>query len=134
MNGIEALFEMGMSATLLAVIVSLPVLAVSLAVGFTASFFQGLTQVQDHTLTFVPRLLAVLLALALAAQGSERTLTLLLALGVQGLGDGQLATAALIAATARRRGRLRREAGALALHAAAEFLGDLGNPVALDVQ
>lgn len=67
MHGIEALFEMGMSATLLAIVVSLPVLAVSLAVGFAASFFQGLTQVQDHTLTFVPRLLAVLLVLALAA-------------------------------------------------------------------
>lgn len=67
MHGTEALFELGMSATLLAIVVSLPVLAVSLAVGFTASFFQGLTQVQDHTLTFVPRLLAVLVALALAA-------------------------------------------------------------------
>jgi flagellar biosynthesis protein FliQ len=67
MHGTEALFELGMSATLLAIVVSLPVLVVSLAVGFTASFFQGLTQVQDHTLTFVPRLLAVLVALALAA-------------------------------------------------------------------
>jgi flagellar biosynthesis protein FliQ len=67
MHGTETLFELGLSATLLAIVVSLPVLAVSLAVGFTASFFQGLTQVQDHTLTFVPRLLAVLVALALAA-------------------------------------------------------------------
>ena len=67
MQGTETLFELGMSAALLAIVVSLPVLAVSLAVGFTASFFQGLTQVQDHTLTFVPRLLAVLVALALAA-------------------------------------------------------------------
>jgi flagellar biosynthesis protein FliQ len=67
MNGSQALLELGMSAVLVAIVVSLPVLAVSLVVGFAAAFFQGLTQVQDHTLTFVPRLLAVLAALAVAA-------------------------------------------------------------------
>ena len=67
MQGSEALFELGMSAVLLAIVISLPALVVSLVVGFGASFFQGLTQVQDHTLTFVPRLLAVLLAVAVTA-------------------------------------------------------------------
>jgi len=65
--GAEMLFELGLSAVLVAIVVSLPALAASLLVGFVASFFQGLTQVQDHTLTFVPRLLAVLLVLALTA-------------------------------------------------------------------
>jgi flagellar biosynthesis protein FliQ len=67
MHGAETLFELGMSAVLVAIVISLPALVVSLAVGFAASFFQGLTQVQDHTLTFVPRLLAVLIAIALVA-------------------------------------------------------------------
>lgn len=67
MHGSETLFELGMSAVLVAIVISLPALVVSLAVGFAASFFQGLTQVQDHTLTFVPRLLAVLIAIALVA-------------------------------------------------------------------
>jgi flagellar biosynthesis protein FliQ len=67
MTGADTLFELGMTAVLVAIVVSLPALAVSLLTGFAASFFQGLTQVQDHTLTFVPRLLAVLLAIALAA-------------------------------------------------------------------
>ncbi len=65
MSGAEGLFEMAMAAVLVSIVASLPVLTVSLLVGFASSFFQGLTQVQDHTLTFVPRLLAVLLALAL---------------------------------------------------------------------
>jgi len=65
--GAETLFEMAMAAVIVTLVVSMPVLAVSLVTGFASSFFQGLTQVQDHTLTFVPRLLAVLLAIALLA-------------------------------------------------------------------
>ena len=36
-----------------------PVLLVSLVVGFTISLLQAVTQVQDFTLTFVPKILAV---------------------------------------------------------------------------
>jgi flagellar biosynthesis protein FliQ len=67
MQPAQALLELAMSAALVAIVVSLPALLVSLLVGFASSFFQGLTQVQDHTLTFVPRLLAVLVAMALVA-------------------------------------------------------------------
>ena len=64
MYGTQSLFELSVAAILVALLVSLPALVTSLLVGFAASFFQGVTQVQDHTLTFVPRLLAVLLVLA----------------------------------------------------------------------
>lgn len=67
MYGAQSLFELALSAVLVALIVSLPALVVSLVTGFVSSFFQGLTQVQDHTLTFVPRLIAVLVVLALVA-------------------------------------------------------------------
>ncbi|MCL1925770.1 MAG: flagellar biosynthesis protein FliQ [Syntrophorhabdaceae bacterium] len=36
-----------------------PILLVSLVVGFTISLLQAVTQVQDFTLTFVPKILAV---------------------------------------------------------------------------
>ncbi len=43
-----------------------PVLLVSLAVGFLISLLQAITQIQDFTLTFVPKILAVFLCLFLA--------------------------------------------------------------------
>ncbi len=43
----------------MALIVSLPVLAVALFVGLAVSVFQAVTQVHEMTLTFVPKLIAV---------------------------------------------------------------------------
>jgi len=42
-----------------AVIVSSPILAVALLVGLTIGLFQALTSIQELTLTFVPKLLAI---------------------------------------------------------------------------
>jgi flagellar biosynthesis protein FliQ len=49
----------------LTVLLSLPVLATSLVVGVALGVLQAVTQVQDQTLGFVPKLLAVALSLAL---------------------------------------------------------------------
>ncbi len=43
---------------------SAPPLLVSLVVGLLVSLFQATTQLQDHTLAFVPKLVAVLVTLA----------------------------------------------------------------------
>ena len=45
-----------------ALMVSLPVLGTSLLIGLLVSVFQAVTQVQEATLTFVPKLLGVGLA------------------------------------------------------------------------
>jgi flagellar biosynthetic protein FliQ len=45
--------------------VSLPVLAVAAIVGFAIAAFQAASQIQDPTLAHLPRLLAVIAALAL---------------------------------------------------------------------
>lgn len=45
------------------IIVSLPVLITSMAVGLVISLLQAITQVQEQTLTFVPKLIAVMLSL-----------------------------------------------------------------------
>jgi flagellar biosynthesis protein FliQ len=45
-----------------AFIISLPILTVALAAGLTVGLLQALTSVQEMTLTFVPKLGAILLA------------------------------------------------------------------------
>lgn len=50
----------------LVLLVSLPPILASLVVGLLVSVIQATTQIQDHTLTFVPKLVAVLATLAVA--------------------------------------------------------------------
>lgn len=52
-------------ALLLMLAVSLPVLAVAAVVGLLVAAFQAASQIQDPTLSHLPRLLAVIAALAL---------------------------------------------------------------------
>jgi flagellar biosynthetic protein FliQ len=54
----------GIMTTLL---VSMPVVGIGLLVGFTISVFQAVTQIQEQTLTFVPKVIAVLLMIAVTA-------------------------------------------------------------------
>lgn len=52
-----------------------PVLAVALGVGLIISFFQALTQIQEMTLTFVPKIIAIFGVLALTLPFIFGTLT-----------------------------------------------------------
>lgn len=47
---------------------SAPMLIISLVVGLVISIFQTVTSIQEQTLTFVPKLLAIFLVIALAGQ------------------------------------------------------------------
>jgi len=51
----------------LILLLSLPPLLASLAVGLFISLLQALTQVQEQTLTFVPKIIATILALIISA-------------------------------------------------------------------
>ena len=42
---------------------SVPILLVSMIVGLVISLFQTLTSIQEQTLTFVPKLIAILIAI-----------------------------------------------------------------------
>lgn len=53
---------------------SAPVLMVALAVGLFVAFFQALTQIQEMTLTFVPKIVAILFATVLFLPFMYRTL------------------------------------------------------------
>ena len=59
---------------LLAVIVSAPAVGAALVVGLVMSSLQAMTQIQDQSLSFVPKLLGVLLALALTGPWIGRQL------------------------------------------------------------
>ena len=52
-------------ALLLIIKVSAPILLVSLIVGLIISIFQTVTSIQEQTLTFVPKIIAVFLTLIL---------------------------------------------------------------------
>lgn len=56
-------------------IVAAPVMLTSLAIGLIVSLFQALTQIQEATLTFVPKVVAMLLVLGLALPFMLQTLT-----------------------------------------------------------
>ena len=62
------LISMAQRALLLCVWVSLPVLAVGALVGLLLAVVQAATQVQDSTLSHLPKFLAVSLALALTSK------------------------------------------------------------------
>jgi flagellar biosynthetic protein FliQ len=55
--------ELASRAIMLTARVSAPLLGVTLAVGLLVSLFQSVTQIQEVTLTFVPKLVAVGLVL-----------------------------------------------------------------------
>ena len=55
------MFDILREGLLLAVKISLPILSVALIVGLIIGLFQALTSVQEMTLTFVPKLAAILI-------------------------------------------------------------------------
>ena len=63
--GIEEVTAVSSEALYLVIKVAAPVLLVSLIVGLIISIFQTVTSIQEQTLTFVPKILAVFLGLIL---------------------------------------------------------------------
>jgi flagellar biosynthetic protein FliQ len=57
--------ELGREALLTTLIVGSPVLLAGLIVGLAIGLFQALTQIQEQTIAFVPKIVAMLVALSL---------------------------------------------------------------------
>ena len=57
---------MARDAIVTLLLVSSPLMLVGLVVGVAISLFQALTQIQETTLVFVPKILAIFLALLIA--------------------------------------------------------------------
>ena len=62
MSPLEAI-NLGQDALYLTMLISAPLLLVGLVVGLAIAIFQATTQIQEMTLTFVPKIVAVLFAM-----------------------------------------------------------------------
>ena len=59
----EAVIDIARDAIYTMIITAAPLLLISLIVGLILSIFQTVTSIQEQTLTFVPKILAVFLAI-----------------------------------------------------------------------
>ncbi|MCY8429512.1 flagellar biosynthesis protein FliQ [Bacillus spizizenii] len=59
----EFVISMAEKAVYVTLVISGPLLAIALLVGLIVSIFQATTQIQEQTLAFIPKIVAVLLAL-----------------------------------------------------------------------
>lgn len=64
MNGAEVL-DIGRDAIWTLVIISAPMMLAGLVVGVIVALFQALTQIQEQTLVFVPKILAIFITMLL---------------------------------------------------------------------
>jgi flagellar biosynthetic protein FliQ len=64
-SGPEVL-DVARDAIMTLVIASAPLMLVGLAVGVAISLFQALTQIQEMTLVFIPKILAIFVAMLIA--------------------------------------------------------------------
>ena len=68
------IMEVGSQAMWVTLQIALPVLGVSLVVGLLVSIFQAVTQLQEPTLTFIPKILAVVIVIVVAGPWMMNTL------------------------------------------------------------
>ena len=70
----DAVLDIARDAIFNIVIVAAPLLLVSLIVGLIISIFQTVTSIQEQTLTFVPKILAVFVTLMLLGSWMVNTM------------------------------------------------------------
>ena len=61
----DTVLELTMSAIELGMKIALPILLVGLGVGLVISVFQAITQIQEQTLTFIPKIVATVAVLVI---------------------------------------------------------------------
>jgi flagellar biosynthesis protein FliQ len=59
----EFVISLGRQALIMVLMISAPILGLGLLVGLMVSMFQATTQINEQTLTFVPKIFVVLLAI-----------------------------------------------------------------------
>ncbi|MBF0294162.1 MAG: flagellar biosynthesis protein FliQ [Magnetococcales bacterium] len=71
---VNQVLEMVNEALKIALLISAPMLLTALVVGIIISLFQSVTQIQEMTLTFIPKILATFFALSLTLPWMLETL------------------------------------------------------------
>lgn len=69
-----AVIEIALRTMMVALKLSAPILVTSLVIGFAISLFQSMTQIQEFTLAFVPKLVGVGVALLISGNWMLHTL------------------------------------------------------------
>ena len=69
-----AVLDLALTAVVMGAKLAAPILVTSLVVGFLISLFQSITQIQEITLTFVPKTIAVAVVLYIAGYWMLQTL------------------------------------------------------------
>jgi flagellar biosynthetic protein FliQ len=69
------LLEVGRDAVIVTLKLGAPLMVIALLIGLVTSLFQALTQIQEVTLTFVPKIIVVFVAMLLLAPFMLHTLT-----------------------------------------------------------
>ena len=64
--GVDWVIGLGNEAIKVTLLLAAPMLMIGLGVGLIVSIFQAVTQIQEMTLTFVPKIIAVMVALVVA--------------------------------------------------------------------
>ena len=59
----DLVIQIGQEALMIVLIVSAPMLGLGLAVGLAVSVFQATTSIQEQTLAFIPKIIAVFVAI-----------------------------------------------------------------------
>ena len=70
----SAVLDIALQTMIVALKLSAPILVTSLAIGFAISLFQAMTQIQEFTLAFVPKLIAVGVVLLISGNWMLHTL------------------------------------------------------------
>lgn len=70
----EMVMEISRNSLVTALVVAGPILGVALVIGLAISVFQAVTQINEATLTFVPKIIAIFMAMALFGSWMMSTL------------------------------------------------------------
>ena len=71
----ESVLDVGREALYLTMMISAPLLLSALAVGLLIGVFQAATQIQEMTLSFIPKLIVLVFALLIAGPWMLRLIT-----------------------------------------------------------
>lgn len=71
----ETVVNIAQNALMMVLYISAPLLGISLIVGLAVSIFQATTQIQEQTLSFIPKILSVIVAIAAFGSWMLSTLT-----------------------------------------------------------
>ena len=70
----SAILDIAMQTMMVALKLSAPILMTALSIGFAVSLFQAMTQIQEFTLSFVPKVIGVGVALIISGNWMLHTL------------------------------------------------------------